>query len=735
MVGDSGTELTPAPGKAVQVSDDLLFSLSGKEMEYRFHVNDGELVHDHFGGPASLLPATLASGEESGWGVALLDEDREFPDSGRGDYRLPAIHIRHTAGHTVSDFQYVSHEVVSGKQALPGLPSTFGAAGDVTTLVITMVDAEARLEAQLRYSVFPRFNAIARSFTITNNGPGAVEIQRAASFPLGLPNGDWDMIQLSGDWAREANQSRRPIHVGLQGFQSSTGYSSHYFNPFVALASSEATENRGEVYGLSLIWSGSFAVDVERFANQRVRAMIGMNALHLQWPLAPGESFTSPECVGVYSSTGIGGMSRALHGLFRQHLSRSPWTLKPRPTLLNSWEGMYFDFDAEKVYRRAKEVAQLGVKLFVMDDGWFGDKHKRMDDHSGLGDWVVNPDRFPDGLNAFVKRVNNLQVKALGGKPQALQFGIWVEPEMVNPNSELYEAHPDWVLHAGKRKRTERRQQLVLDLSRREVQDYIIKSIGDVLSSANVAYVKWDNNRGMHEMSSPATAHGYMLGLYRVMDSLTTRFPEILWEGCASGGGRFDPGMLYYWPQSWTSDDTDALERLHIQFGTTLAYPASSMGCHISACPNHQVARVTPLEFRAHVALMGGSFGFELDLSELTEEERATLQDIIVLAEKVNPLVITGEQYRLALPDTNWPAVQYMSGDGDSGVLLAYQIEARLRVSAPPIRLEGLDAKATYEVDGVQYSGAALSNAGLRFDWHSTKPRDYQSQVLFINKV
>lgn len=513
-------------------------------------------------------------------------------------------------------------------------------------------------------------------------------------------------------------------------FHSLAGYSSHFFNPFVALVGSNTTETTGPAYGLSFIYSGSFAVDVERFVLDSVRANIGLHPLHLEWKLAPGESFTTPECVAVFSENGLGGMSRSLHGLYRNHLSRSEWTHQPRPTLLNSWEGVYFDFDDEKLYAKAKDSADLGIQMYVMDDGWFGDKCPRLQDNAGLGDWVPNPDRFPDGLGSFVDRVTSLPVR---GTDKTLRFGIWVEPEMVNPTSELYQAHPDWVLHAGGHKRTEERNQLVLDLSRREVQDYIIEKIGDILASANISYVKWDNNRAIHELASPSTAHGYMLGLYRVIDALTTRFPHVLWEGCASGGGRFDPGLLYYWPQSWTSDNTDALDRLHIQFGTSLVYPPSSMGAHISAVPNHQVHRTTPLEFRAHVAMMGGSFGFELDLQMLGEEDRKDINGILALSDKVSPYVIKGDMYRLALPgDSNYPAALYMLPDASAGVLLAYCMAARVHKYPPPLYFAGIDRHATYEIDGKTYSGAVLANSGLKLNWEE---KDYQSKVLFIKRI
>lgn len=710
---------------SINVTEDKTpaFAIIGKGMEYRLHVDgDGELIHDHFGSPASGLPPSAPVDGVSGWTARLGDEKRELPDFGRGDFMSPAIHIKTGKGHCVTAFKYVGHKTTKTKPKLDNLPSTFG---NSDTLILDLKDEESGLEIQLRYTSFPKYNAVARSYTIKNNGSSDVEIKRAASFTLNFEPGTWDMISLSGDWAREARQSRHPVHIGLQGFQSLQGFSGPLFNPFLGVVAAETTEFTGPAYGLSFIYSGSFLAEVEQYTSNRVRAQLGLNPLHLDWTLAPGETFTTPECVAVYSSQGIGGMSRNLHSLYRHHLSRSKWTNKPRPVLLNSWEGMFFDFDAEAQYQRAKGCAELGVKLYVMDDGWFGVKHPRLSDNAGLGDWVPNPKRFPDGLGPFVERINSLKTR---GEP--LKFGIWVEPEMVNPESELYEAHPDWVLHAGKHKRTEQRQQLVLDLSKPEVQDYIIEKIGNVLASANFAYVKWDCNRAMHEVPSSSTPHAYMLGLYRVLETLTSRFPDILWEGCASGGGRFDPGILHYWCQSWASDNTDAIDRLFIQFGTTLAYPPSSMGCHVSAVPNLQVGRTTPFEFRAHVALMGGSFGFELEFEHMDEKERNAIPDIIKLSEKVQPFVIEGDQYRLGSPETNYPAVQYLK-DGEA-VVLVYQMAARVHQFAPHLKLQGLDPKTEYKIEDQVLSGEALMSVGFRL-WFAKK--DFQSKVLFVTKA
>lgn len=496
------------------------------------------------------------------------------------------------------------------------------------------------------------------------------------------------------------------------------------------MVSPETTEHHGPAYGFSLVWSGSFSFEVEQHSTNRVRVLAGLNPLHLSYPLKPGETFHSPEGVAVYSANGLGGMSRHLHRLYRDHLCRSRWVHEPRPTLMNIWEGMYFDFEAKDVYARAQSAAGFGVKLLVMDDGWFGVRYPRVNEDAGLGDWVPNPARFPEGLPKLIADVTAIDVTT-ESNPTKLKFGLWIEPEMVNPASELYEAHPDWVLHAANRPRTLRRKQLVLDLSKVQVQDHIISTVEAVLSSGDISYVKWDNNRAMHELPSPATAYRYILGLYRVLDVLTNKFPDVLFEGCASGGGRFDPGMFHYWPQNWVSDDTDGLERLLSQWGCTLAYPASAMGCHVSS-GDHQVGRTTPLDFRATVAMMGGSFGFEFDLALLNEDDRAYIPAMIALAEEVNPYVVGGDQFRLADPASNYPAVFYLARDRSKGVLLAFQIHARIRIDIPPIRFVGIDAAALYDVGGKVHAGTELLNFGLCLQW---KVADYQSQVVWVTRV
>ncbi|KAH8701287.1 Melibiase-domain-containing protein [Phaeosphaeriaceae sp. PMI808] len=712
------------------------FTLNAEGMSYLLHVDkkSGELVSDHFGGPANdFIPP--ANPFFAGWNAELANLRREFPDIGRSDFRSPAIHIEHADGDTVSAFRYKSHNITSGKPLLPGLPATFGGAGNVTTLIVQLYDNVSDVTAALSYSVFPQHNAIARSFQITNHGSanssGNIVIERAASFSTDFPNGEFEMIEPHGDWSHEFQTVRRKIDYGTTSFGSRAGYTSHVHNPFFALVNPSTTESQGDAWGFNLVWTGSFEATAEKYSNGYTRVLLGLNPIHTSIKLKPGETFQSPEAVAIYSSNGVGGLSRSFHNLYRDHLSRSKFTKETRPILLNSWEGLGFNINETSLVNLAGEAEELGVQLFVNDDGWFGVEYPRNNDSLGLGDWSPNPALFPNGLKHYVDRVNNLTVL---NSSNAMQFGIWVEPEMVNPRSKLYTEHPDWVLHAGKHKRTETRTQLVLNVGLPEVQDFIITSISRVLDSANIQYVKWDNNRAMHELSHPSDDYKYILGLYRVINNLTTRYPNVLWEGCASGGGRFDPGLLYYWPQHWTSDNTDAADRLTIQMGTSLVYPPSSMGCHISAIPNALTTRNISMEYRGHVAMMCGSFGLELNPEELEPKEAAIIPSLMAQAKRVNPIVITGAFYRLAHPaQGNWPAVQFVSKDQSEAVLFAFQQFATVKPAAPPLKLAGLDPKARYSnsLDNATYSGATYMNGGLNVNW---KRADYQSKLVWLKK-
>ncbi|KPM42239.1 Alpha-galactosidase 2 [Neonectria ditissima] len=724
--------VSSSPEAKAVVVDGPSFALNGKNVSYRFHVDNvtGDLISDHYGGRVTEDPVAqnfLING--GGWSTQAHIR-REFPDLGRGDFRTPAVHIKHAKGYTVCDFKYKSHTIVEGKPALPDLPCTFGADDDVTTLIVHLEDTCSLVEADLSYSVFPKHDAIVRSVKITNTGASSISVEKLASVSVDFPHSDYEMLQLQGEWTRECTRTRRKVDYGMQGFGSNTGYSSHYHNPFLSMVTPNTTESHGEAWGFSLVYTGSFSVEVEKSPQGLTRAVVGMNPCQLSWPLAPGQSLASPECVSVYSDKGVGEMSRKFHRLYRQHLIRSKFVNEPRPVLLNSWEGLYFNFDESTIYKLAQESAKYGVKLFVLDDGWFGDKHPRVDDKAGLGDWVVNPKRFPNGLKALAENINKLKA---ANSNETLKFGLWFEPEMINQNSELYEQHPEWVLHAGEYPRSETRQQLVLNAALPEVQEFIVNSVSNILETVPVAYVKWDNNRGIHESPTPDNHHAYIIGMYRVFERLTSKFPDVIWEGCASGGGRFDPGILHYFPQVWTSDNMDALDRIHIQFGTSLVYPASTMGAHISAVPNDVTGRTTPLRFRAHVAMMGGSFGLELNPDVIPEEDKALIPELVALAEKVNPVVIRGDMWRLVLPETsNHPAVLFISEDGSQAVLFAFQIRSTSVLNFPLLRLQGLDPSAMYKLEGQgTYSGATLMNGGIQYRFGT----DYDSKVVFLEKI
>ncbi|KAH6874365.1 Melibiase-domain-containing protein [Thelonectria olida] len=737
MTRNNGNSV-PSTGSKLQpiVVEDNSFALNGTNASYRFHIDKatGDLISDHFGGLVTEDPLAHPTLNGGGWSTQEHVR-REFPDLGRGDFRSPAVRIRQAGTHAVSRFEYESYTIVNGKPRLPGLPSTFGDEDEVATLIIHMRDRVSSIRADLSYSIFPKHDAIARSITLKNESDKTVSIEKLASFSVDMPCDDYEMLQLRGEWFRECTRDRRKVEYGTQGFGSSNGFSSHHHNPFLSLVSPTTTESHGDTWGFSLVYTGSFNMEVEKSPQGLTRVLAGINPGQLSWPLGPGESFTSPECISVFSNSGIGDMSRKFHRLYRRNLITSKFVNEPRPVLLNSWEGLYFDFDENTIYKLAQESANLGVKLFVLDDGWFGGtKYPRIDDHAGLGDWDVNPARFPNGLKSLADKVRKLEA-ATSSKSQTsenLQFGIWFEPEMVNPSSVLYEQHPDWVLHAGEYPRTEARQQLALNLALPEVQDFVIASVANILQTVPITYIKWDHNRGIHESPTP-NHHAYILGMYRVFQELTSRFPNVLWEGCASGGGRFDPGILQYFPQVWTSDNTDALDRISIQFGTSLVYPPSTMGAHISAVPNEVTGRIIPIHFRAHVAMMGGSFGLELNPEAIPSSDKAQLPALIALAERVNPIVINGDMWRLSLPGhSNHPAALFISEDGSQLVLFIFQIRANAVHNFPTIRLQGLDPSAMYLIDGKETrSGRTLLNGGVQYRFEG----DYDSKVIFIERL
>jgi alpha-galactosidase len=534
---------------------------------------------------------------------------------------------------------------------------------------------------------------------------------------------------LSGAWVRERHMERRALAPGMQGVESRRGASSHNDNPFIALLSKGADEDHGDVYGFNLVYSGSFTAQAEVEQYGTTRVTMGINPFNFSWLLEPGQQFQTPEAVMVYSSAGLGAMSRTYHRLYRTRLCRGKFRDAARPVLVNNWEATYFDFNAEKIESIAEAGRELGIELFVLDDGWFG---KRDSDNSSLGDWIVDSSKLPSGLEDLAQRVRKL----------GLQFGLWFEPEMISPDSDLYRKHPDWCLHVPDRRRTEGRQQLVLDFSREDVCDAIAEMVTKILNSAPITYVKWDMNRNMTEIGSALlpperqkeTAHRYMLGLYRVLDRITAQFPHILFESCSGGGGRFDPGMLYYMPQTWTSDNSDAVSRLKIQYGTSIVYPTSSMGAHVSAVPNHQVGRITSLEMRGHVA-MSGNFGYELDLTKFSERENEIVKAQVALYKDIRHLVQFGDFYRLLSPfEGNETAWMIVSEDQSEAAVFFFKVLAEPNEAIKRLRLKGLDPEADYRLvdDGQTYGGDYLMYAGVPIPLlHG----DFQSKMWRLEKA
>ncbi|NGT93720.1 alpha-galactosidase [Clostridium perfringens] len=645
----------------------------------------------------------------SGFQLELIPQ--ECPTFGATDLRSPSLEFQYEDGTSATDLRYNSHRIYEGKQRLSGLPAVYvESAEEATSLEITLVDSLKGLEVILTYNVFEDFDAITRSLKIVNNSDEKINIERVLSANVDFTTDEFDFIQLSGSWGRERHILRNPLRSGSQAIESRRGASSHAQNPFMALCSKDANEEYGDVYGFSLVYSGNFLANVEVDMYRNARAQIGINPFDFKWLLESKEEFQAPEVVLVYSSKGLNGMSQIYHNLYRKRLCRGNYRDKVRPILINNWEATYFDFNEVKIKEIAKEASKLGMELFVLDDGWFGNRN---DDKSSLGDWFVNEEKLKDGLSKLAKDINNM----------GLKFGLWFEPEMISPISKLYEKHPNWCIHIPGRTRSQARSQLILDLSMKEVCDYIIESVSKILESSNISYVKWDMNRNMTEVGSLGltserqreTAHRYILGLYRVMEEITSRFPNVLFESCSGGGGRFDPGILYYMPQTWTSDDTDAIERLKIQFGTSMVYPPISMGCHVSAIPNHQANRTTPLETRG-VSAMAGNFGYELDITKLSEEEKEELKEQISLYKEIRETVQFGALYRLKSPFNSNEVAWMMISEDKNEVVVSYVRQwALVNESFRNLKLTALDKDSEYEIIGedIVLSGDELMYIGL----------------------
>ena len=712
-----------------------VFHLQAEDTSYIFQIHElGFLEHLYWGKKIrnGLVPHVPKSN-----GIAFspaLDGENpnvfldlmsiEYPAYGNGDLREPAYHVQLENGSTITELKYFNHRIFKGKPSIEGLPATYVEnEEEAETLEIELVDSLINLKVMLSYTVFENYNAITRSVKFINDGNEDLKLLRALSMCVDFKDADYEFLHLSGAWARERDIHKRDLKPGFQSVSSRRGASSHQQNPFIALLERGANEKQGEVYGFSLVYSGNFVAQAEVDQMYTTRVTMGINPFDFSWLLKPQESFQTPEVVIVYSDSGLGQMSRTYHKLYRTRLCRGKFRDKVRPVLINNWEATYFKFNAQKIEEIARAGKELGIELFVLDDGWFG---KRDNDRSSLGDWFVDKNKLPEGLDALAKNVESLGMK----------FGLWFEPEMISPDSDLYRAHPDWCLHVPNRRRSEGRNQLILDFSREEVCNAIIKMVSDILASAPITYVKWDMNRHMTEIGSamlPAerqreTAHRYMLGLYKVMDKITSSFPHVLFESCSGGGGRFDPGILYYMPQTWTSDDSDAVERLKIQYGTSIVYPISSMGAHVSAVPNHQVHRITPLETRGNVA-MSGNFGYELDLTKFTDEEKAIVKQQVAFYKENRSLIMFGDFYRLLSPfegnDTAWMIV---SEDKKEAIVFYFRIMGIPNEPLGSFKLQGLNTEVNYKLVGSEevYGGDELMYSGLTIP---LLRGDYQSYV------
>lgn len=722
-----------------------LFNLKTKNTSYMMGIYDGYLVHAHYGKRIEHEDSlTVAMGFAPGRvksfmtrnfgadgrtpGMCMEALPQEYP-AFNADVRTPAVHVQYADGSAYSILKYKEHKIYKGKRPLSVMPAVYAETdADADSIDITLYDDVKKLEVVLTYSVFEEYDAITRSVKIKNASDEDMSIKKAMSASVDFTRADFDMTNLYGAWAKERRIDKKPLFHGTERVESARGSSSHNQNPFIALSEKGATDFNGDVYGFSLVYSGNFEAEAFVDVYDETRVSIGINSFDFSWKLEPGEEFLTPEAVLVYSDAGFNGMSQKYHKLYRERLCRGKYRDARRPVLINNWEATYMNFDEDKLLSIAKKAKEAGIELFVLDDGWFG---KRNSDNNSLGDWKVFEEKLPSGIGGIAKKINDIGMK----------FGLWFEPEMVSYDSDLYRAHPDWCIHLKGRERLESRQQLILDLSRDEVVDYVIEAISSVLSSANIEYVKWDMNRNMSEVGNEVLSpdrqrelpHRYMLGLYRMLETLTSRFPNILFEGCSGGGGRFDPGMLYYFPQFWTSDDTDAIERLYIQEGTYTVYPSCTMGAHVAAVPNHQVGRVTPIDTRAAVA-MCGQFGYELDLNKLSDTEFERVKSEVELYKELSPIMHSSEYTRIkSIYRDDYSAWQFKSADEKKVVLMMCNSLAHANPGSDFVKLRGLDPNALYKerFTGTVMRGEYLMNVG----WQHTSRRDFEAMLLLFERT
>ncbi len=708
---------------AVFLEEEKIFKLDTRNTTYVIAVVDDEqfLGHVYYGkklkevhldGLLRIHENPFVPSRNNRDRVSFLDSfPMEYPAHGLGDYRESCINIRTEKGNVGLALSYVSHKITEGKDGLEGLPASFGKAGECETLKILCEDKVTGLQVILQYGIFDEADVITRSVKVVNTGKEDLYLTKVYSACLDMDNKDFEAISLHGSWARARQIETVPVSHGKYSVESIRGESSHQDHPFLALKTKNADQENGEVYAMHFVYSGNFKAQVQSDQFDQVRMTMGIHPEDFTWKLKEGESFQAPETVLVYSAQGLGQMTRIFHDFYRNHLIRSKYKNQKRPILINNWEATYFDFDTDKLIAIAKQASALGIEMLVMDDGWFGN---RCDDNRALGDWFVNEEKLKGGLKYLVDEVNKLGMK----------FGIWFEPEMISPDSDLYRAHPDYAIAIPGREPSLCRNQYVLDLTRKEVRDYAYECVAKILRSANIEYVKWDMNRQLSDIGSlelPADQmgelyHRYVLAVYEMQERMMTEFPHLLLENCSGGGARFDPGMLYYSPQIWCSDDTDAIERLKIQEGTALIYPLSTMGAHVSDCPNHTVGRVTPFETRGYVAL-AGTFGYELDVTKIPESDREQIPAQVAMYHKYNDLVREGDYYRIASYAENhyFDCYGVVSKNKKEALYTYVQVLNRPNYHSRRIYLKGLAAEKYYAIEGEDgtWSGEQLMNAGL----------------------
>lgn len=707
-----------------------IFTLTTAHTTYQMQADaQGYLLHLYYGartagemdyllnyGDRGFSGNPNSAGSDRTYSLDALPQ--EYPSLGTGDFRNYALNIENADGSQCCNPVYITHEIAAGKYTLKGLPFVRAEENEAETLKIILEDPVTKVELHLLYGVLEKEDIITRSVIIKNAGKAPVTVKKAQSACLDFLHGDYDLIKFHGRHAMERNMERMPVSHESTRIGSRRGTSSHQYNPGVILAGKNTNEDSGSCYGMLFVYSGNFLVEAEKDQYDQTRIQMGLTDELFAYPLEAGAEFIAPEVILSYTNKGLSRLSQQYHHCIMNHICQGKYVHANRPVLINSWEAAYFDFTGDTIVELAKEAKALGIDMVVMDDGWFG---KRNDDNSSLGDWYVNEEKLGGTLTKLIERVN----------AEGVKFGIWIEPEMVSEDSDLYREHPEWAITIPGRKPVRSRNQLVLDFSRKEVRDEIFKRICAVLDQGNVEYIKWDMNRSLADIYAPNVTYDYVLGVYDFLEKLTNRYPDILIEGCSGGGGRFDAGMLYYTPQIWCSDNTDAINRTRIQYGTSFFYPVAAMGSHVSAVPNHQTGRVTSMHTRG-VAAMSGTFGYELNPALLNAKEKAEIRAQLAQYREYQELIREGDYYRLSNPfQDNFAAWMVVSDDRSKALVSVIRLTAEANPPAAYVTLKGMEEDAFYreKTTGKVYPGAALMEAGILLPAAVSEYEAYQIEL------